>query len=293
MLAEPRPISDIRKPMTEERFHLIAQDGVHLQGALWAPAKPTAAMLWLHGFAEHRLRYRHFGGWMAERGVATAAIDFRGHGESGGKRGFIRSFVEYLYDARVLAAWVIKNFPDMPIVLGAHSNGGLIAARFLQEEKELAANFACAVFTSPFFDVALPVPPWKVKLANALGKILPGLSVPAGISAELVSHDPAIVTEYRTDPLVFKTATARWYTETVQNQRIALERAPEVTLPLLVMQGLADGIVNPKASRQFFDSASSKDKHWIEYEGLYHEILNETSREKVYADLYNWLKKRI
>ncbi|MEQ9364232.1 MAG: alpha/beta hydrolase [Leptospirales bacterium] len=276
----------------EEEFHLIAADGVQLEGTAWQATKPRAVLPWLHGFAEHRKRYHHFASWMADQGIAVAAIDFRGHGASDGKRGHVKKFQEYLLDVRVFLNWVIKNFPDLPVVLGAHSNGGLIAARFLLEEGA-GFDLKAAVMTGPFFDVATPVPAVTAAVGRFMSKIIPGLSIPTNIPPEAVSHNADIVREYGSDPLVFKTATARWFVETVANQQIALNRASEIRLPLLVLQGMADTIVNPGASRRFFENASSDDKDWIPYEGLRHEILNENEREDVYRAILDWINKRL
>lgn len=275
----------------EENFFLIAQDGVNLAGSAWSAHKPTGILLWLHGFAEHRRRYGHFASFMASNNWTVASIDFRGHGESDGKRGFIRSFEEYLLDVRVFVQWARKNYPGEKLVLGAHSNGGLIAARYLQEYAVESEQFRALALTGPFFDVAAPVPAWKKALANRLAAVLPGLSVPSGIKPEWVSHDPEIVENYRNDPLIFTNATARWFTETVRNQQSALLRAHEIKLPAVVMQGLEDRIVSVAAAEQFYNDLGAKKKRWFGYEGFYHEILNEVGREQVYSDLLGWLKK--
>ncbi|MCR9141463.1 MAG: lysophospholipase [bacterium] len=276
----------------EEEFHLIAADGVQLEGTAWPAKNPRAVLPWLHGFAEHRKRYHHFASWMANQGIAVVAIDFRGHGASQGKRGHVKKFQEYLLDVRVFLNWVIKNFPDLPIVLGAHSNGGLIAARFLQEEGQ-SFDLRASVMTGPFFDVGTPVPPVAAAVGRFMSKIIPKLSIPTNIPPEAVSHNADIVRDYGSDPLVFKTATARWFVETVAAQEVALNRASEIKLPLLIMQGMADTIVNPNASRRFFENASSEDKEWIPYDGLRHEILNENEREQVYRAMLDWINGRI
>lgn len=279
--------------MAEESFHLIAQDGTQLKGTIWkAKREPRAALLWLHGFAEHRLRYAHFGQFMADHGIDFAAIDLRGHGDSDGRRGFIREFNDYILDARVFANWLRKNYPESPVFFGGHSNGALVAARFYQLEPGIAAQFRGLILTGPFLDVAAPVPAWKQSLAKVLGKILPGISVPSGIKPEHLSHDPTIVQSYRSDARVFRNASARWYTETVRNQAAALASASEIRSPVIVLQGMDDRIVSAATSRRFYDSAGSSDRKWIGYEGLFHEILNEIDRVRVYNDILAWVKKR-
>jgi lysophospholipase len=56
-------------------------------------ARPTGAAVWaelgiLHGYGDHSGRFLHFMRWMAERGVACHALDLRGHGRAGGRRGY-------------------------------------------------------------------------------------------------------------------------------------------------------------------------------------------------------------
>ena len=41
----------------------------------------------VHGFAEHLGRYQHIAEFFAEKGWRVTAVEFRGHGESEGKRG--------------------------------------------------------------------------------------------------------------------------------------------------------------------------------------------------------------
>src|SRR4051812_43368140 len=87
-------------------------------GAAWA------RIALLHGYGDHCSRYLHFFKWLAERGVACHAIDFRGHGRSEGKRGFVSRWVEFLDDADALLAEAGMKNGEGPanFVLG-HSHG--------------------------------------------------------------------------------------------------------------------------------------------------------------------------
>ena len=54
----------------------------------WLPVTaPRAVVAIAHGGLEHGGRYGHVGRRFADAGVATYAIDFRGHGRSAGRRG--------------------------------------------------------------------------------------------------------------------------------------------------------------------------------------------------------------
>ena len=62
-----------------------------------------------------------------------------------------------------------------------------------------------------------------------------------------------------------------------------------ITLPLLILQGGADKLVDPVGARLLYDAVSSADKRLILYEGLYHEVFNEPERERVLTDVEQWL----
>jgi alpha-beta hydrolase superfamily lysophospholipase len=57
------------------------------------------------------------------------------------------------------------------------------------------------------------------------------------------------------------------------------------------MHGQADPIISPGGTRDFYERASSADKTLTLYEGMYHEITNETERQRVIDDLCDWLDK--
>lgn len=277
--------------MAATEFTLITADGFELKGTNWQSKKNNSLLLWLHGFAEHRKRYDHFANWLNKKGINVAAIDMRGHGESKGKRGHILSFDDYLLDVQALLEWAqTEQKTSKSFLLGAHSNGSLIAARYL-ESRTSPIKLNAVVMTGPFFGIGVPVPGWKDTLAAKISHILPGLAVPTGIDSALLTHDTGICEAYASDPLVFNKATTRWYVETIKNQQLAIARSSEIKLPIQVQQGLGDKIVNPQSSRAFYDNIGTNKKKWIGYPELYHEILNELDREKVYRDLYAWLKK--
>jgi lysophospholipase len=75
----------------------------------------------------------------------------------------------------------------------------------------------------------------------------------------------------------------------------ALERAPEVRLPLLILQAGDDRLVDPRATENFASRVEAQAKESHVYPGLYHEIFNElpADRELVFADLERWLEARL
>ena len=70
-------------------------------------------------------------------------------------------------------------------------------------------------------------------------------------------------------------------------------RLPTLRLPLLVMSGTDDKIVNPQGARLVEQLAGSTDKTLKMYDGLYHEVFNEPEKELVLGDLRDWLKAHL
>ena len=110
------------------------------------------------------------------------------------------------------------------------------------------------------------------------------------LEAEGVSRDPAVVKAYLTDPLVFRgKMTARLGAELLgAMERIGAE-ANRIHLPVLILQGDADRLVDPSGARRLYEKIASLDKKLIVYEGFYHEVFNEPQHDRVLSDVEQWL----
>lgn len=271
-----------------ERGHLQSFDGSALYFANDEVAAPRGHVLLVHGFAEHCERYGGVVAALNARGYSTYRYDMRGHGRSDGVRGHIFKFDEYLADLRVLRDRV-RAAADGPIFLAAHSNGGLVSLLSVAASAEGVAGLA---LSSPFFDFGFPVPALKAAAGRLMSRFLPALGLPTELDPASVSHDPEVVAEYGTDPLIGKVASTRWFTETLAAHQAARAQAPAVRVPCLLQQAGDDRIASPTAARAVFELIGSPDKTWIEYPGLYHEIWFELERARTVGDLLDWLDQR-
>jgi acylglycerol lipase len=66
-----------------------------------------------------------------------------------------------------------------------------------------------------------------------------------------------------------------------------------IDLPILIMGASADRLASPEGANWLYSNISSKDKTLKQYQGLYHEILNEPEKELVLPDIENWLAKQL
>ena len=268
-----------------------AADGLLLTRQEWRPeGAPAAVLAVVHGYGEHGGRYRGLAENMAARGYAVHVYDLRGHGRSGGRRGHLGRFTDYLDDTAAYLEAVREEQPGLPLFLLGHSLGGLIATAYVEDRPTDA--LAGLILSSPFLRLGMPVSPLRLSAARLLSVVAPAMNVGNTIDPTALSHERDVVKAYDTDPLNHHVATARWAAEVLAAQGAALSAAGAIRLPFLLLYGDADAVADPEASRELFTGAGSADKTMHCYEGYYHEIFNEIGRETVFADLAAWLAAR-
>ncbi len=256
----------------------------------YASAMPTggakAVLAVIPGYADHGARYAHVMGALAEHGIGSVAIDLRGHGRAQGPRGFCYRFDEFLDDARELRHLVDARAKGAPTLLFGHSFGGLVATL---SALDTPASWKGLVLSAPFFGLGLEVPRVKVLAGKVASRVIPKLGLPSGLEGKDMTHDPAKAKDYDNDPLVFKNATARWFTEASAAQQRALSSAPRLSMPLYMTFGTADKVASLSTAKRFFDAAGSADKTWDPREGLFHEVLNEPSWKEIVDAMARWI----
>jgi alpha-beta hydrolase superfamily lysophospholipase len=283
-VAEPSP------GVRPEEDAFVGVRGVRIHVSTWVPeGAPTGVVVIAHGFAEHGGRYAAVAEHMLAGGIAVSAADHRGHGLSGGRRTSVVRFADYADDLATVIVRVRDRWPSQRLVLLGHSLGGLIALDFAVRPDTALDGL---VLSAP---AACPGDVSKVKLA--LGRVLSRVAPDAGVlrlPLNRISRDQAVVDAYNNDPLVFRTPIrARLGAEMLDAMDRVEKALPSMRLPLLVMQGTADGLVDPGCGPHVYDRAGSADKTLKLYDGLWHEIFNEPERDRVLADLTAWLRSHL
>jgi alpha-beta hydrolase superfamily lysophospholipase len=253
------------------------------------PDAPKAVLGLLHGYADHATRYDHVVTELFDAGIGVVALDMRGHGKSEGERGYCDRFGEFLADSAELTKLVDERAKGASTFLFGHSFGGLVAALTMLDAPGVYKGL---LLSGPFFGLALAVPAVKVFAGKIASRVLPTLGLPSGLHGADLTHDTAHAKAYDDDPLVFKKAKARWFTEATKAQEDVLARANKLSVPLYEMFGMSDKVASPKVGKQFFDAAGHEDKTWVPKEGLFHEILNEPSYRETCAGMAKWMIER-
>lgn len=273
-----------------ESRHVAGVGGVRLHYRAWELESPRAAVLVLHGLFEHSRRYRELAETLAGVGLSTYALDLRGHGASGGRKGYVRRFGQFLDDVDRFTDDVSAALPAaLPRFLLAHSMGGLIGIRYLEErDPELTG----AVITSPWLALAESPPAWQRALLRTLARALPIVPIPSGMDADVLSHDADRVADYRDDPVIYSTVTPRLLTEALDAGDAAVRRKDRIDVPVLFVLAGDDRVVATDRALALARSLTG-DVTIDVREGAYHEVLQETERGAVMAEIVGWMEARL
>jgi alpha-beta hydrolase superfamily lysophospholipase len=276
--------------VNESTTTLNTADGLSLHIRRWkaedVPHRWTFVVV--HGLGEHGGRYQHLAQWFVPHGATVYAMDHRGHGRSGGQRGHAPSMNALLDDIDAVVVHA-RSESGGPVVLIGHSFGGLLAIAYALKHPD---HIDKAIFSAPSLIARVKVPAWKRTLAGVLPKVAPKASFANEIDTNVLSHDPATAPAYRDDPLVHNRITAGLYGDTIARGEEFIARAPELRVPFLLMHGRDDRIVDPIGSQRFFARATTPERAFCLYPGLYHEIFNELDHERVFQDIESWLSQR-
>ena len=246
-------------------------------------------VLLVHGFSEHSGRYKHVIEDLNKAGFNVLAFDFRGHGQSAGMRGYIDDFSQYIADIHAIVKFAQTKFATKKVFIVAHSMGGLAATHYAHEFGDTLNGL---VLSSPLFAVKVKVPKWKEFISVLTSKYVPTFSMPNDMGSDNLTHDKKYLADYDKDELVLHLVRARWFTEIKKACLAAQKLVSEVKVPLLMQLSNDDKIVDYEESLQCFEKNSSTNKSLIIYDGFYHEIYNETDRQRPINDALEWLNKR-
>ena len=277
--------------MTKKSFRLMDPEGRRLNACSWTTGTdPIALVTIVHGLSDHIDRYDYLSDFFNRNNIAVIGMDYQGHGKSPGKRGHVRSYELLISNVENLLIEARLQYNDTPLFLYGHSLGGNIVANYIlrHQSKEISG----AIITSPYLELAFNPPPWKVSLARILGSILPSLTLSDGLDPMELSHDPLIGKAYLEDPLVHGKVSVKVYNSATRQGTWALEHAHLLHYPTLIMHGDEDRLTSHLATQRFAENAGSKATLKI-WEGLRHELHNETTRDDVLTFICEWIKQTI
>jgi len=263
-----------------------AKDGTHLLVRHWAAAgHPWASVLLVHGVGEHSGRYERTAGVFADAGIDVTAFDLRGHGGSGGRRGDVERWSDYLDDIGLMLERVRSAGSGRPVVLVGHSMGGLLCTEYVLSDRPMPDLL---VLSAPGLDDLLPR--WQHALAGPAARLVPRLALKHAWGPEALSRDPEVGRLVQNDPGCPPRATVRLGALGFAAQKRVRANVRQLRLPTLVLHGGDDRLV-PLSASEAFEGLPRVTRRV--YPGLRHESFNEPEGPEVAADVVEWLRGRI
>ncbi|MDE2859555.1 MAG: lysophospholipase [Chloroflexota bacterium] len=277
-----------------EREHTFQNaKGITIFYREWLPdaGDSRGIALIVHGLGEHSGRYRHVAAALTETGFLCFGIDQLGHGKSGGARVFIPDLRLAVEDLRQLFEIVTRQYPQKPVFLFGHSMGSLTGLEFALLYPDCLSGIA---LSGVAIHGEYTRPPWLVKLCLFAAAYIPRLRLSPPSSPRVLTHDDEILKEWREDPLIDR---GMWRVGTsaalVLASRRIRQSARQLTLPILALHGSDDHLAPPSGADYLRQNASSSDVSVKIYEGMRHELVNETCRDEVIQTLTRWMLERV
>jgi alpha-beta hydrolase superfamily lysophospholipase len=274
-------------------------DGTKITAYKWDPEDPPRAVIQItHGMGEHARRYDHVAEALNDAGFVVYAQDHRGHGASGdpdaygnlGPDGW-RALVD---DIGLLTAHIREDQPALPLILVGHSMGSFAVQQYLLDHSADAdavvlTGTAAIDLLEPALDLDQPL---DLAMFNAAFQ-------PSRTDYDWLSRDEAIVDAYIADPACgfgIDTDSAKgMFAGARRLADPAQLAAMRPSLPVYIAAGEADPVnggltlLTPLTDR--YEAAGLTDITVRIYPEARHEILNETNRDEVIAELNRWIDR--
>ena len=251
-------------PANGEVSLLEAGDGVALRVARWPAATGVparGAVLLLHGYTEFIEKYYEVVADLQARGHAVVTFDWRGQGLSerllpGRQRGYVTSFADLAADALRVFETGASELRG-PHLLMAHSMGGNVALRLLEDEP---GRFDRAVLSAPMIGWdGLPV--WLMNAIATLHVVLGlgGAYAWGARDVDLATSDNRVTSDperyrlardfWRLEPgLVTHGVTWRWVREAARSISLVMDprRVARIRTPTLIASAGRDLVVSSR-----------------------------------------------
>ncbi|MFG7941447.1 alpha/beta hydrolase [Streptomyces sp. NHF165] len=297
-------------------------DGTRVATYTWLPEGDVRALVQIaHGAAEHAQRYDRFARHLAGSGFAVVASDHRGHGatarETGGYGAVgAEGWRTTVDDLKEIGDRTRARMPsDAPYFLLGHSMGSQLARDWAQEYAAdtgiaglvLSGTFRSLPFSEPESDIRRLEAEIESGGRDAVSQFVPELfgsfndPFAHRTGYEWLSRDPAEVDAYVRDErcgFPFGAGLSLDWVRGVRkiNDPEQFARIPR-ELPVHIAVGELDpchqGLTLVHELLEDFRYRGQHDLSWHAYPGARHEILNETDRDQVQADLLEWFESHL
>lgn len=309
----------------EEQLAFLSSDAkTTIHAVKWIPenGEYKAILQVTHGMAEFIERYRPFADYLTERGFLVVGHDHLGHGDSVITQEDWGYFSDsnpsdtLVEDMHRLRGMVQAEHPGMPYFMLGHSMGSYMLRKYLCiHPKNLNGAVIMGTGCVPDATAKLGIRFCKgiaaIKGWRYRSRFMQSLSYSKpykkfdlygkDYSNSWLTKDVEIVRAYYAEPKCTFLFTLNGYLGLLEavyydNQMEHIKNIPR-ELPLFLVSGADDPVGDlgegVKKVYNMYKQAGMEDLTYQLFENDRHEILNETDREKVFADICAWLTVHI
>jgi alpha-beta hydrolase superfamily lysophospholipase len=308
-------------PAFEDFFFDSSRGGQKLHARICRPdCAPVCVVQIAHGIAEHINRYDDFMCFLAANGIVAVGNDHLGHGQSFNKpedQGFFAENDGWKFvvdDMASLRDIVRKEYPDLPYVFFGHSMGSFLTRTYLIRYPD---RYDAAIISGTGHQPSIVAlagylmanAAVKSKGAKTIGTSLNNVAFGSYCKQisnprtpfDWLSCDEKTVDAYIADPLCGFIATNSLFRDMMQGIRFIINQKNIDSMnkdkPVYFMSGKEDPVGDygkgvDKAYKAFCKAGIKNVSMRLYPEGR-HEMLNETNKDAVYADILSWLKENV
>jgi len=254
----------------------------------WLCAESKAVLLLVHGLGGHSGRWQFIAQYMLQKGVSSYGLDLRGFGNTKTLKGYIDSFEEYNKDILRLCEIIRRESPGKKIFLLGESMGALICYILASISSSYFSGLICV---SPAFKSKLKFSFFDYYKVFTSILFNPKKQFKIDFDSSMLTHDADYVKIMDSDPRECRSVTAWLLFEILLSQFKAAFFKNKINIPILFLLAGDDKLIDSKISERIFAGIKSGNKRIIEYENMYHALTIEAERERVFADIYDWIGK--
>ena len=247
-------------------------------------------IIFLHGIASHAGWFGETAADLNRHGVAVYGPDRRGSGRSGGPRGHLERYGRALDDVEEMVRLVASEHGTTPIFLAASSWAAKLAVVYAAQRP---TSMSGLLLLGPGLLPTVNLSPTRQALVVAGHLVTPTARLPIPLTPELYTANPPYIDFIREDRLRLLEATTRFFWETARLDRQRRSASARLELPLLVLQGEDDKMMDVTGTRRWFSRLAVEDKTYVAYPGAGHTLDFEPDRTRYLSDLLAWLSDRI
>ncbi|AVQ33923.1 alpha/beta hydrolase [Staphylococcus muscae] len=265
--------------------HVTSEDGtmIHMKVNDIVGESAKATVIIVHGLAESLERYDEITNYLNANQFNVVRYDQRGHGHSGGQQTFYSGIDEIVEDLSAVVNYVKETFEGKVYLLG-HSMGGYTVTLFGTKHP----NMVDGIITSG------ALTRYQLELFGYPDRSIPPETYVANELGQGVCSDPDVMKKYELDDLNAKRISMGLIFTLLDGIEYLKANAEKFIDNILILHGKEDGLVSYKDSLQLFNEIGSEHKSIHIYDGLQHEILNESSyNQNIFAEIVAWLENEL